>query len=229
MKGVTYSAEIRWFFPRALPDRLVQWFSQEAHLEHEGVRHDRYLLFPSCDTVGVKLREGLIEIKARVAPPVPFNLGPGLSGRTDQWVKWSFSAAGIKALTAARRTVMCATDGRASRSTRHCARVGVVQSVVRIRRTGRRSPKNASRMHTQDETLRGMLRSIQAVAFGLGQTDDAQPRSLLRGRECAQYRCRPVSSNLHPDSFLVSSPAESTVSCVPRPWKLYKWAISTLK
>ncbi|MGH8654997.1 MAG: hypothetical protein ACREYE_23775 [Gammaproteobacteria bacterium] len=100
MKGLTYSAEIRWFFPWALPEPLVQWFSQEAHLEHEGVRHDRYLLFPRCDTVGVKLREGLLEIKARVAPPVPFNLGRGLSGRTDQWVKWSFSAAGIKALTA---------------------------------------------------------------------------------------------------------------------------------
>ncbi len=53
-------------------------------------RADDYLLLPECDTVGVKQREGKLEVKALVAGPHPFSLGD-VVGRVDQWVKWSFS------------------------------------------------------------------------------------------------------------------------------------------
>ena len=56
-------------------------------LERE--RNDDYLLLPGCDTVGVKQRQGKLEVKALVAGPSPFSLG-AVVGRLDQWVKWSF-------------------------------------------------------------------------------------------------------------------------------------------
>jgi hypothetical protein len=55
----------------------------------EQKRTDEYLLVPNCSTVGVKQRQGKLEVKALIAGPRPFSLG-GVVGRVDQWVKWSF-------------------------------------------------------------------------------------------------------------------------------------------
>lgn len=93
------SAEVRWFFPGAWPDEVRRWFGAGRQLEAEGEREDRYLLFPECETVGVKLREGKLEVKARVSGPGPFAVADGVRGRTDQWVKWSFASEGLQTLT----------------------------------------------------------------------------------------------------------------------------------
>lgn len=103
-----HSAELRWFLPEQDPwDPLLQWFRLQDRLplREEGLydpktgaepfvklereRTDEYLLLPDCDTVGVKQRQGKLEVKALVAGPRPFSLG-GVVGRMDQWVKWSF-------------------------------------------------------------------------------------------------------------------------------------------
>jgi hypothetical protein len=92
------SAEIRWFFQGTLSDEILNWFSppeQERNLESE--REDQYLLLPECDTVGVKLREGKLEVKALISGPSRFTLG-NIVGRTDQWIKWSFDNKGLQAL-----------------------------------------------------------------------------------------------------------------------------------
>jgi hypothetical protein len=96
---VLRSAEIRWFFPRPWSDEVRLWFSAGRELEPEGEREDQYLLFPDCETVGVKLREGKLEVKARVSGPSPISLENGVRGQTDQWVKWSFASQGLPALT----------------------------------------------------------------------------------------------------------------------------------
>ena len=104
-----HSAEIRWFLPaQDRNDQLLDWFrlpDQEIVVETEayvpllGVAHfvkqerervDEYLLIPDCATVGVKQRQGRLEVKALVAGPHPFSQGE-VSGRVDQWVKWSFN------------------------------------------------------------------------------------------------------------------------------------------
>lgn len=59
-------------------------------VKRERERVDQYLLLPDCDSVGVKQRQGRLEVKALVAGPRPFSLG-GVVGRTDQWVKWSYT------------------------------------------------------------------------------------------------------------------------------------------
>lgn len=103
-----HSAELRWFLPEQSPwDCLLDWFTLQGRLainvegqydpraatgsfvKLERERVDEYLLLPQCDTVGVKQRQGKLEVKALVASPRPFSLG-GVVGRVDQWVKWSF-------------------------------------------------------------------------------------------------------------------------------------------
>jgi hypothetical protein len=102
------SAEIRWFWPgHAQWDELLAWFTRQGRLplvtetgqyvsqpdagpfvKQERPRTDDYLLLPNCQTVGVKQREGRLEVKALVDGPQPFAQG-NVSGQLDQWVKWS--------------------------------------------------------------------------------------------------------------------------------------------
>lgn len=103
-----HSAEIRWFLPEQDQwDRILRWFRLQDQLplnkegkydsktvsgpfvKQERDRTDDYLLIPDSDTVGVKQRQGKLEVKALVAGPRPFLL-PDVSGRVDQWVRWSF-------------------------------------------------------------------------------------------------------------------------------------------
>ena len=103
-----HSAELRWFLPeQGHWDALLHWFRLQAKLplntegqydpktaagpfvKLEQERTDEYLLLPDCDTVGVKQRQGKLEVKALVGYPRPFSVGT-VVGRVDQWVKWSF-------------------------------------------------------------------------------------------------------------------------------------------
>ena len=53
-----HSAEIRWFVPGQIPQAVLDWFGAGHALKPEEKRIDEYLMFPDCDTVGVKLRQG---------------------------------------------------------------------------------------------------------------------------------------------------------------------------
>ena len=87
------TAEIRWFLRDALPVEVSRWF--------EGVcgtatryppRVDLYLALPETDTVGVKLREGLLEVKRRDGDLGLLDLHPNVEGHGNTWTKWSFPA-----------------------------------------------------------------------------------------------------------------------------------------
>jgi len=83
------SAETRWFHHGQLPDRICEWFCRGDDVIQEQARTDRYLNLGGCTTVGVKLREGRFEIKARRAAPRALSLLETVHGLTDGWVKWS--------------------------------------------------------------------------------------------------------------------------------------------
>jgi hypothetical protein len=103
-----HSAEVRWFIPTSLPDGVRHWFTAgDPQPDLEPGRGDEYLLFPNSDMVGVKLRQGKLEVKALVHPPRPVSVVAGVNGRTDQWVKWSFEDEGLKALDAGLRQSGC--------------------------------------------------------------------------------------------------------------------------
>jgi hypothetical protein len=81
------SAEIRWFWPgHAQWEVLLAWFTRQGRLplvaetrqnvsqpdvgrlvKQERPHTDDYRLLPNCQTVGVKQREGRLEVKALVA------------------------------------------------------------------------------------------------------------------------------------------------------------------
>ena len=95
-QNMVHSAEARWFWEGNQNDmeNVRQWFvnvkGSAFPAKEEKLRVDNYLIFPACDSVGVKLRGGTkFEVKSLVASPRPFS-GLGFQGRTDQWVKWSF-------------------------------------------------------------------------------------------------------------------------------------------
>lgn len=105
MVNFYHSAEARWFSTAIeKKDVSLRWFRQGdflplvvegdtapagAYVKVEGLRTDHYLCLPCSDTTGVKQRQGKFEIKSLVAGPRPW-AGHGLTGRIDQWVKWSF-------------------------------------------------------------------------------------------------------------------------------------------
>ncbi|RYX83843.1 hypothetical protein EON83_12925 [bacterium] len=65
------------------------------------VRQDEYLVFPHCQSVGVKLRAGRkFEIKALASPPQRLVVNTEVAGFTDQWTKWSFDSLWLQALQA---------------------------------------------------------------------------------------------------------------------------------
>ena len=61
------------------------------------VQVHEYLLFPGCDTVGVKFREDRFEIKAKLGVSLPLGLGD-VQGRKEQWIKWSLPTKGLPML-----------------------------------------------------------------------------------------------------------------------------------
>jgi hypothetical protein len=91
LERMEFTTELRWFWPeeepalgRAAVDRLTSGLG----LESEGERTDRYLLFPT-PAVGVKVREGKLEIKHRLGA----RFDPEARGVIEAWVKWSGPAA----------------------------------------------------------------------------------------------------------------------------------------
>ena len=90
------TAEIRWFFKDSAPAAVHDWFAEDRGLTVEE-RTDHYLVFPGCESVGVKLRdagpgrESRFEVKAIRGAPEVINLPRDVAGRADSWMKWSYS------------------------------------------------------------------------------------------------------------------------------------------
>jgi hypothetical protein len=59
-------------------------------------RRDRYLVIPGHDDMGIKWREGRLEIKGREAALGHRVLAPGIEGVCERWVKWSYAGASIE-------------------------------------------------------------------------------------------------------------------------------------
>ena len=60
------TAEIRWFLRGTLPAEVSRWFEGVCgNATRYPPRVDLYLALPETDTVGVKLREGLLEVKRK--------------------------------------------------------------------------------------------------------------------------------------------------------------------
>jgi hypothetical protein len=86
------STELRWFYPGKLPEAISAWFATESlgkALEPPEEREDIYLYVASdCDYMGIKLRQGRLEIKWRKAELGIVNIVKGVEGKLETWDKW---------------------------------------------------------------------------------------------------------------------------------------------
>ena len=84
------SDEVRWFRPGGVPDGVLAWFDNLAGPSASERRVDRYLELPQTVGLGVKLRQGQLEVK-RLRAEYPAAAWHGLAGRPARWEKWSFA------------------------------------------------------------------------------------------------------------------------------------------
>jgi hypothetical protein len=104
--------EVRWFFAGPLEASgpgMEDWFRTRPPFGGSGRprtlvweplppawRQDRYLLVPDHDDMGIKWREGRLEIKGREAALGPEAFAPGIEGMCERWLKWSYAGAPIE-------------------------------------------------------------------------------------------------------------------------------------
>lgn len=84
------SAEVRWFFEGSLSPEIDEWFSLGHSISKPESRADHYLVFPVSSSVGVKFRDGKLEIKPLVKVLVDSTYPQGIVGHAQMWEKWSY-------------------------------------------------------------------------------------------------------------------------------------------
>ena len=83
------SLEVRWILPGSLPHAMIDWLGPFADEVED--REDRYLVSPSCDDLGVKIRGAVqLDLKAFRGSPGKVMIPGGGQGRLEIWEKWSF-------------------------------------------------------------------------------------------------------------------------------------------
>lgn len=83
--------EVRWFLAGPTPNDVSHWFHltdpQVSPLEE---REDWYLRLPHQTDLGIKLRQGRLEVKQRVQDHHLQPLSAKICGHVERWQKWSF-------------------------------------------------------------------------------------------------------------------------------------------
>jgi hypothetical protein len=83
--------EVRWFFKGEIPQGIWDWVEDRGlNSIAAPARIDYYLRIAESDSLGVKLREGRIEVKQRFGQREIVNFGDQAAGYLEQWRKWSF-------------------------------------------------------------------------------------------------------------------------------------------
>lgn len=86
---MTLSLEARWFCDPPLPSALRNWV--EALGPDPSFSWTDYYLPSDDPALNLKLRDNNVQIKRRLVGPFEQTFSPTVSGRSEQWVKWSFS------------------------------------------------------------------------------------------------------------------------------------------
>jgi hypothetical protein len=93
------SKEIRWF-TNTQHNHLIAWFAARGQsFDNISDRTDYYLRMPGQTALGVKWREGRIEIKQRTGKPLQGRISDQAQGSFEYWVKWSFGLTGDEEVT----------------------------------------------------------------------------------------------------------------------------------
>jgi len=104
------SFEVRWFFPGELArfPELQHWIETAKPFPDEGVvpapkpegrlgdKPDIYLLVPGANDMGIKWREGQLQVKGRMARRGLQRFNRHFYGAVELWAKWSYKSDDIK-------------------------------------------------------------------------------------------------------------------------------------
>jgi hypothetical protein len=82
--------EVRWFGAGATPDAVAEWFAAAPEAAAPPPRVDHYLRLPDDDSLGIKLREGRVEVKQRQGEKETAAFHARVTGAVAHWRKWSF-------------------------------------------------------------------------------------------------------------------------------------------
>lgn len=88
--------ELRWFSPGMIPENIETWFKQNClidPIQPPEEREDVYLDSPKSDFLGIKLRQGRLEVKWRKAELGAVRFGDFVEGKAEKWGKWLCSDA----------------------------------------------------------------------------------------------------------------------------------------
>lgn len=89
-----FTKEIRWFFAGPIPPTTAAWFNtQVCGLPVQPPRTDFYLRLAEGAALGIKLRQGRIEVKQREGAGTAVQIGAQAAGLVESWCKWSFELA----------------------------------------------------------------------------------------------------------------------------------------
>ncbi|MGA8855351.1 MAG: hypothetical protein WB492_14350 [Christiangramia sp.] len=86
------SKEIRWF-SNTEDQGISKWFEENGYIfENSEPRTDYYLPLKDQEDLGIKLREGNIEIKQRMSRSEKEKLVKRVKGYFEHYIKWSFTS-----------------------------------------------------------------------------------------------------------------------------------------
>lgn len=83
--------ELRWFSPGKVPDNIKLWFEQRCLINPSSPpeeRSDVYLYSPENSYLGIKLRQGRLDVKWRKAEIGVVKFGEFAEGNVEKWGKW---------------------------------------------------------------------------------------------------------------------------------------------
>jgi hypothetical protein len=86
------SWELRWFVPGEPAPAATSLFG-EPDWASVPTRTDSYVALPTIDDLGIKRREGRLEVKGRIAVIPSVRCSPCVEGRLEHWIKWSHEGA----------------------------------------------------------------------------------------------------------------------------------------
>jgi hypothetical protein len=95
------TVEARWFMAGSPAEEVRRWFERRGSVTKAKPRIDSYLYQPGITSIGIKLREGRVEVKRRDIDFGLVPLGFRVTGRLGLWRKWSFTVVGTERTEAA--------------------------------------------------------------------------------------------------------------------------------
>lgn len=98
MISTLHTHEVRWFASGTAPQPVRAWFAGLGKALAQPPRTDRYLLGVGA-ALGIKTRQGSLEVKQRTADHGSYRFGTHLRGQVESWVKWSFPLDAAATLT----------------------------------------------------------------------------------------------------------------------------------